>query len=142
MSRSRATVALIRPLYCSLITLSLLLLRRLGFDFFNYRGLSAALLHESLCGSRNIGTIRNRMEGNAGRRAVGKLMKTRKNGYEASVAPAYPYTLDVRRPDDPTHQDFLSAGIDAEVGVDTGLEWDGAWSIEEDKYFTWLLAKL
>jgi hypothetical protein len=110
-------------------------------DFFNYRGLSADAIHESLCGSRNIGTIRNRMEGNAGRRAVGKLMKTRKNGYEASVAPAYPYTLDVRRPNDPTHQEFLSAGVDAEVGVDTGLEWDGAWSVEEDKYFTWLLAK-
>lgn len=110
-------------------------------DFFNYRGLSADAIHESLCGSRNIGTIRNRMEGNAGRRAVGKLMKTRKNGYEASVAPAYPYTLDVRRPNDPTHQEFLSAGVDTEVGVDTGLEWDGAWSVEEDKYFTWLLAK-
>lgn len=110
-------------------------------DFFNYRGLSADAIHESLCGSRNIGTIRNRMDGNAGRRAVGKLMKTRKNGYEASVAPAYPYTLDVRRPNDPTHQEFLSAGVDTEVGVDTGLEWDGAWSVEEDKYFTWLLAK-
>lgn len=110
-------------------------------DFFTYRGLSADAISESLCGSRNIGTIRNRMDGNAGRRAVRKLMETRKNGYEASIAPAYPYTLDVRRPDDPTHQDFLSAGIDAEVGVDTGLEWDGAWSVEEDKYFTWLLAK-
>ena len=110
-------------------------------DFFTYRGLSADAIGESLCGSRNIGTIRNRMDGNAGRRAVRKLMETRKNGYEASIAPAYPYTLDVRRPDDPTRQEFLSAGIDSEVGVDTGLVWDGAWSTEEDKYFTWLLAK-
>lgn len=110
-------------------------------DFFTYRGLSADAIGESLCGSRNIGTIRNRMDGNAGRRAVRKLMETRKNGYEASIAPAYPYTLDVRRPDDPTRQEFLSVGIDSEVGVDTGLVWDGAWSVEEDKYFTWLLAK-
>lgn len=109
-------------------------------DFFTYRGLSADAISESLCGSRNIGTIRNRMDG-AGRRAVRKLMETRKNGYEASIAPAYPYTLDVRRPDDPTRQEFLSAGIDSEVGVDTGIVWAGAWSIEEDEYLTWLMAK-
>ena len=109
-------------------------------DFFTYRGLSADAIGESLCGSRNIGTIRNRMN-EAGRRAVRKLMETRKNGYEASIAPAYPYTLDVRRPDDPTRQEFLSAGIDSEVGVDTGIVWTGAWSVEEDKYLTWLMAK-